>query len=87
MSINNYFFQSKIFILFTIFFVSKSNQKHIIEHCQASFFQNSFQVTQKQDLTKLYLYISMKNSLNDVDQKKSNIHAKHTAKITDFCDD
>jgi len=67
--------------------VFRSDQKHIIEHCQASFSQNNLQVIQKQDLTRSYSYISAENSLNDADQEKNNTHVKHTAETTDFHDD
>ena len=87
MSTNNHSFQFKFFTLFTIFFVFRSDQKHIIEHCQASFSQNNLQVIQKQDLTRSYSYISAENSLNDADQEKNNTHVKHTAETTDFHND
>ena len=87
MSTNNYFSQFKSFISFTIFFMLRSDWKHIIEYCQASSSWNSLQVIQKQDLIKLYLYILVKNSLNDADQKKNDTHIKHTAEMTDFYDD
>ena len=65
----------------------RSDWKCVIEHCQASSSQNSLQVTQKQDLARLYSYISAENSLSNTDQEESDTHAKHTAETTDFHDD
>ena len=63
--------------MFTIFFVFRSDWKYVIEHYQTLSSQNSFQVTQKQDLIRLYSYTLAENSLSDT-------HAKHTAETTDF---